>query len=221
MQSPAMPSPVRHTIEESIHFRPDERTRLLTRTGWDAFIANVPLPALWVTAHVDLSPSRPSNEALEQLKMDLAGSRSKDSIADSYRSFLQKLITKLNRKILKSRVSTRTFRFLGSSERSPCGLNSKELHYHFFLWDPANLFVHDPMALDRTAKTLKSLWLEKINSKETARYKPIDIQIIRDREDAVRVAAYTNKSNPFVTSYELFDDWSTSRQWSTSIDNCH
>ena len=210
MQSPTTSLPIPHTIEETIQLRPDERMRYFTRRGWDAFIANVPLPALWVTSHVNLSLSRASNDALEQLKMDLKTSRSKDSIANTYRIFLQKLLTKLNRKILKSRNPTTTFRFLGSLERNACDTKGKDLHYHFFLWEPKGLFVQDPLTLVTTAETLQSLWLQKVNAKETDRYKPIDIQVVLDRDNAIRVAGYTNKSNPLITSYELFDDWSQS-----------
>jgi hypothetical protein len=212
MQSPATSSStVPHTIEESIELRTEERTRLLTRTGWDAFIANVPLPALWVTAHVDFSLSRTSNDALEQLKMDLKTCQSKDAIANAYRTFLQKILTRLNRKILKSRNPTTTFRFLGSLERNSLDLGGRDLHYHFFLWDPTDRSIEDSLGLKRTAETLRSLWLTKVNNKVTERYKPIEIQVVLNRKNAVRVAEYTNKTNPLVTSYELFDDWATSR----------
>jgi hypothetical protein len=77
--------------------------------------------------------------------------------------------------------------------------------------DPNGLFIEDSHALEATADALKLLWLEKVNSKRTNRYNPIDIQVVLDREDAVRVAGYTNKSNPLFTSYELFDDWATSK----------
>ena len=211
MHPPTSSSQVPHTIEESIPLRPDVKTRLRTRTIWDTFIGSVPIPALWVSAHIDLSTSRPSNDALEQLKMDLKTCQSKDAFANTYRTFLQKLVTKLNRKILRSRDSTKTFRFLGSLERNSFDLNGTSLHYHFFLWDPTKRPIEDSLALQKTAETLKALWLIKVNNKETERYKPIDIQFVLDRENAVRVAGYTNKANPLVTSYELFDDWATSR----------
>jgi len=212
MQSPTPSSPpVLPAIEEAITLRANERTRVLARTSWDTFLALVPLPALWVTAHVDLSLSRPSNDALEQLKMDLKTCQSKDAMANAYRTFLQKILTRLNRKILKSRSPTTTFRFLGSLERNSLDLGGRDLHYHFFLWDPTDRSIEDALVLKRTAETLKSLWLIKVNNKETERYKPIDIQIVVDRENAVRVAGYSNKANPLVSSYELFDDWATSR----------
>jgi len=197
-------------MRESIPLRPNEKAKLLTRTGWDSLVANVPLPALWVTAHVDLSLSRPDNAALEQLKMDLKTCQSTDSIANAYRTFLQKIITKLNRKALKSREATRTFRFLGSLERNSLDADGRHLHYHFFLWDPNNSSAQPSPASADIAETLKSLWLQRANDKQSGRYRPIDIEVVHDRENAVRVSGYTNKANPFVTSYELFDDWSTS-----------
>jgi len=142
--------------------------------------------------------------------MELKSCQSKDAKANAYRTHLQKVLTKLNRKILKSRDSTRTFRFLGSLERNSLDLDGTTLHYHFFLWEPNGLFNDDSLALEKTAEILKFLWLTKVNNKETDRYKPIDIQVVLDCENAIRVAGYTNKSNPLITSYELFDDWSTS-----------
>jgi len=87
-----------------------------------------------------------------------------------------------------------------------------DLHYHFFLSAPNELFVNDPILLDATAKEFRSLWLQKVNSTVSERYNPIDIQVIREREDASRVAGYMNKDNPQVRSYELVDDWSTSHR---------
>ncbi len=207
-----MPSPSsQYTLEESIPLTPGEKSRLLSRKSWDTFLGSVPVPALWVSAHVDVSQARPAYAALNQLiEIDLKVSRSRDSIATAYRVFLQKLITQLNRKILRSRTSTNTFRFLGSLECSSVDVVGHPPHFHFFLWEPAGLFIQDPLALPTTASTLKSLWHQKVNNKESARCKPIDIQTIWTPEDAQRVAMYTNKSNRHFTSYELFDDWSSS-----------
>jgi hypothetical protein len=206
LETPSQPE-----LDESIVLRPEEQIRRLTTFGWNKFLASVPVPSLWVTAHVDLSPSRHHNAALDHLRTDLLGSHSEDVIANLYRVFLQKVLTPLNRKILKSRTSSNTFRFLGSLERNGSDLTHKALHYHFFLWDAHGLFLSDPDSMQHTARTFESIWLRKVNSKVSVRYKPIDIQFVRTREDAIRVASYMNKANPFVKSYELFDDWSTSR----------
>ena len=169
------------------------------------------MPVLWVTAHVDLSSSRPRYVALDQLDFDLKVSHSPDSIAAAYRVFLQKVVTRLNRKILKSRDSANTFRFLGSLERGAADYDGRDLHFHFFLWEPTGLFLLNNLALPATAWTLQSLWHQMVNNKETARCKPVDIQIVLTPEDAQRVAQYTNKTSHHVESYELFDDWSTSK----------
>jgi len=65
--------------------------------------------------------------------------------------------------------------------------------------------------MQRTADLLEDLWLKKVNNKISARYKPIDIQLVYSPEDAFRLSSYMNKANHLTQSYELFDDWSTSR----------
>jgi len=65
--------------------------------------------------------------------------------------------------------------------------------------------------MDVTAAILKSLWLKKVDNRVSCRYRPIDVQIVREQDDAYNVAAYMMKQNPCTMCYELFDDWSTSR----------
>jgi len=204
-------SPTPPELDPAISLRPEEKIRRETKLAWNGLLASVPVPALWITAHVDLSATRPSNAALDDLQAGLMNCNSSDSIADLYRIFLQKFLTPLNRKILKSRSQQNTFRFLGSLERNTNDPTGKQLHYHFFLWDPSRLFLTDHTAMQRTADLLKDLWLKKVNDKISARYKPIDIQFVYSPEDTFRLCSYMNKANHLTQSYELFDDWSTSR----------
>src|SRR6266436_597793 len=99
-----MPAPVpsiQSQFEESIPLRPEEKIKLQTRKGWESFLAQVPLPCLWVTAHVDPSISRTQYGALEKLKQDLRQLRTTDSIANAYREFLQKFLIKMNWIVLR------------------------------------------------------------------------------------------------------------------------
>jgi hypothetical protein len=208
-----MPSPnTPPSVHEAIPLRDNEKRTLRARAGWNTFLGSVPLPSLWVTAHVDLSRSRTTYGALEALQIDLRQCQSTDSSANSYRVFLQKFLTKLNWRLLQSKSHTRCFSFRGSLERNVNDQHGTELHYHFFLSAPNELFVDDPTLLDATARELRTLWLQKVNSTVSERHNPIHIQVIRAREDASRVAGYMNKDNPLVKSYELVDDWSTSRR---------
>lgn len=188
-----------------------ERWATRLRAGWGDFIASVPMPALWVTAHVDLSTSRSGYAALDHFRRSLHQCRSRDSRANQYRIFLQKVITQLNRKILRSRSHERTFSFRGCLETNGGETSDTNLHFHFFLWDPAGFFARDHSMMDDTTAALESLWLNKVNRLATSRYKPIDIKPVLQRDDATNCARYLLKNNCFTASYELFDDWIGSR----------
>ena len=203
-------SPPFASIEEAILLRPNERATQQIRTAWDTFVASVPLPALWVTAHVDLS--RTDYGALTELKRQLASCSSVDAEANQYRIFLQKFLIKLNWKMLHSKTHEKCFSFRGSLECNAGDSSGNALHYHFYLWDPNGSFARDPSFLNTTRQTLLNLWCKHVNARDTERYKPIDIQIVPDRVNAKHIAQYTNKAVFAPNSFKLFDDWTTSRR---------
>lgn len=188
--------------------RHDWRTKI--RSAWKEFIASVPLPALWITAHIDFATSHCSSAAVHSLKKNLILCRSTDAIANQYRVFLQKFITPLNRKILKSRSADKTFSFRGCLERNTDNANGAELHFHFFLWESSGLFLRDDSRMDETADIFDSLWHSKVNDLHSHRYKPTEITPVCTYADAINVSGYTLKSDTLNDSYELFDDWSSS-----------
>jgi hypothetical protein len=220
-------------ITEEIPLLPQEQYRLCyqpkLREGWEQFNASVPLPALFVSAHIDmwltqkpdkdqLGENRYSNQpkqkpidAISQLRRPNVICRSLDDRVNEHRIFLQKLITRLNRTILKSRSADKTFSFRGTVERNINDTDGSKLHFHFFLWGPDDFFLCDPAAITTTSAALSALWITKVNNLGTSNYKPIDIQTVTNRDDATRIARYMHKDNPMTMSYELFDDWSTSR----------
>jgi hypothetical protein len=218
--------------------------QLQVTNGWTQFISCLPLPALWVTAHIDLaipptsprtlkvlkqvilekySPSERSanrshmteylrqqiqlSERVRRINDALQECLSPETRADQYRLELHKILVQLNRKILKYRSTGKTFSFRGS-----LGLNAnrRNLHYHFFLWAPDHLFSHDQQQMDNTARTLETLWLTKVNNIATARYKPIHIEPLYSRGNAIGCSEYMLRDSDFTESYELFDDWSLS-----------
>jgi hypothetical protein len=189
--------------------------RVKLKSAWEDFLSAVPLPCLWVTAHVFplhqsmLDASRP---ALRELMDCINSSGSADAKADAYRRFLQKTLTPLNRKILKSRDASSAFAFRGALERNTDDLDGSRLHYHFFLWEPGGLFTADPTALSRTRNCLNDLWLDRVPVRPSKRFSPIDIQIVSDHAALSRIPAYEVKKNSFRDAYELFDNWRTSRK---------
>jgi hypothetical protein len=189
-------------------------TRLQLRSAWQEFLHDVPLPALWVSAHI--GPIRGStgilNPALRELITYVGSAAPSDAKAAQYRTFLQKTLTPLNRKILKSRDASRAFGFRGVLERNTDDANGSRLHYHFLLWEPNGLFAADPSALTKTADCLRDLWWSKVPVPRSRGFEPIDIQIVTDREVLSRIVRYEMKHNPLTDAYELFDDWSTSLQ---------
>jgi hypothetical protein len=209
MQTPARP--IQLQFEESIPLRPEETIKLQTRKGWEVFLAQVPLPCLWVSAHVDPAISRTQYGALEKLKQDLWQCKTTDTIANAYREFLQKLLIKLNWIVLRSKTADNCFHFRGTVERDRADVVGRDLHYHFAIWAPNNLFITDPRSFDLASSTLQTLWHRLVNDQETINYKPIHIDVIRTKKDAEHIAGYENKANSLRTSYELFDDWSTSQ----------
>ena len=188
----------------------ESRTQL--RLAWNHFIGSVPLPALWITAHLDFVNYRSSCLSVYNLRRNLARSMSSDTKAHEYRVFLQKFITPINRKILKSRSVNHTFHFRGCLERNADDPNGSQLHFHFFLWEPRGLFQRDPSQMQLTADLFDSLWHQKVNDLHSDRYTPIDIQPVFTRQDAINVSGYMLKSDKLNQSYELFDDWSSSTQ---------
>jgi hypothetical protein len=206
MQSPARI--IHQSVEESIPLRPDEKINQQTRTGWKQFRSHVPLPCLWVSAHVDQTISRSKNAALEKLSKDLWHYGTADNIADAYREFLQKLLIRLNQKLLRFKSTGFCFRFRGTLERDLNDQVGRNLHYHFALWAPNNLFSTDPSLLQATADQCVSLWHQKVNDQETDHYKPIHIDIINTKQDSNHIASYEAKANSVTQAYEIFEDWS-------------
>jgi len=218
--------------------------QLQVTNGWTQFISSLPLPVLWVTAHIDLSipPTSPKtarelkqsilkkyppsernanrNYLKEYLRQQIQMSErircinnalhdclTPETRADQYRLELHKIIVQLNRKILKYRSTGKTFSFRGS-----LGLNEdrRNCHYHFFLWEPDNLFFHDRAQMDKTAQILETLWLTKLNNRVSKHYDPIYVEPLFSKRSAIACADYMLRDNDFTESYELFDDWSLS-----------
>lgn len=222
----------------------NDAVQLQITNGWTQFISALPLPALWVTAHIDLSIRPTSPRTINQLKhfvlekyspSERNASRNylteylrqqiqlserircinnalhecltPETRADQYRLELHKILVQLNRKILKYRRTGKTFSFRGS-----LGMNAdrRNLHYHFFLWAPDQMFFHDQQQMDNAANTLETIWLTKVNNIATTRYKPIHIEPVFAKSDATACSEYMLRENDFTESYELFDDWSLS-----------
>ena len=179
------------------------------RSAWIDFIAMVPLPALWITAHLDFTTR--SAATVDCLKNNLTLCRSRDAIATQYRVFLQKFITPLNRIILKSRSPYKTFSFRGCLEPNTSDFKGTQLHFHFFLWEPSGLFLRNQSQMLMTADSFDWRWHQKVNDIHSDRYKPIVIKPVFTHADAIAVSRYTLKRDTFDQSYELFDDWSSSR----------
>jgi hypothetical protein len=233
-------------VIEAIRLRTEELP-LFARAGcWADYISNVPLPALWVTAHVDLSlaylktneTKRIKASVLEQFPKDNLTRQNRDAAlelvtrqiqrmrrvramrdalsvckceetkAAQYRIELQKIITQVNRKVLKSRSADRTFSFRGC-----LGVNSdrRNLHYHFLLWEPTGLFSREPHTMVTTQNALTTLWLDKVNNTSSNRYKPIHVEPVFNQIGAQNLASYMVRDDSFITSYEIFDDWSQSQ----------
>lgn len=193
------------TSDEIIVLNDAERRQVSLRHSWIDFMATVPMPALWVSGHI-LEIGVPS-PLVRELRANISISRTQDSKAIGYRTFLQKLLTPLNRKILRSRSYRNALAFRGIVERNPCDIDGSQLHFHFFLWERHGRFQSDVDLMNRTASSLTNLWYSKVNPISTRLYQPIDIQVITDPEVLQRVAFYELKANPLTESYELFDDW--------------
>jgi hypothetical protein len=186
------------------------------RSAWEGFLSNVPVPCLWVTAHLFPLNNQMVNASAYPALTELLGctrrSASADTNADAYRRFLQKTLTPLNRKILKSRDASSAFAFRGVLERNGDDRDGSRLHYHFFLWHPGGLFATDPTALIRTRDCLNELWLSRVPVRRSERFKPFEALIVSNQGDLSAIADYELKRNTFRDAYELFDDWRTSAQ---------
>jgi hypothetical protein len=204
-------------INELIVFNAVEQQTIELRNAWSEFLANVPLPALWVSANVHGSTPTRRFQPLHELRMNIARSHARDTKAMHYRIFLQKFLTRLNKKALKSKKWSKTFSFRGVVERNCSDTTGSQLHYHFLLWEPNGRFANDSDLMTKTAEHLKVLWNELVNNAESEHSKPIDIQIVTSRERAKGIADYEIKAKRLSESYELFDDWSSSikspEQW--------
>jgi hypothetical protein len=117
----------------------------------------------------------------------------------------------LNWIVLRSKSWEHTLHFRGTVERDVGDLNGRNLHYHFALWAPANLFIRNPQTMHLACTAIQSLWVRLVNDQITDRYKPIVVKTVTKKQDLDYIAKYENKANSLQTSYELFDDWSTSR----------
>jgi len=248
---------VNTAITQEIRLLPQEQFRYDLKKSWKCFLANISLPALWVTAHTHIWIPPKENESkleykprqfrksrnscsrfctcgcrechpewhprfapIDELRQPVVTCRSVDDRANQHRVFLQKLVMRLNRKILKSRTADKTFSFRGTVERSIDDTDGTQLHFHFFLWEPNAFFARDPSMMAATSAVLKSLWLSRVNNLETKDYKPIQIDTVTKLSHARRLSAYMLKANPLTKSYELFDDWSTSRGGSRVSGRC-
>jgi hypothetical protein len=197
-----------HPLEESIPFSPAEMISQQTRNQLNTFRSNTPLPCLWVTAHLGDPIIRTKNAALEKLSNDLGHLGTTDLIAGAYREFLQKLLIRLNHKLLDYRKTRLCFHFRGTLERNAADPSGRRLHYHFAFWAPNNLFETDPSLMRRTKQKLIELWHQRVNNQGSERHKPIHIDLVNTRQDAEHIASYEQKANPMTQGYELFDDWS-------------
>jgi hypothetical protein len=198
----------KQSFEESIPLRPEERISQQTRTQLKAFRSSPPSPCLWVTAHIADPIPRSKSAALEKLSIDLGHLGTADLIADAYRGFLQKQLVRLNNQLLRYKSTRLCYHFRGTLERNSSDQVGRNLHYHFSLWAPNNLFRPDSSLMQSTKDKLIELWHRRVNDHETEHYKPIRIDIINTKEDADHIASYEAKANPMTQAYELFDDWS-------------
>jgi hypothetical protein len=231
-------------VAEEIRTVPQDKRLLAQAINWGQFLSSIPTPALWVTAHVDLSLSwlkrtelktvkaslletfpegiskaKDRKAALEILKKQtklthrvkamkdvLNTCRSEETKAAQYRIELQKLMTQLNRTVLKSRSAEAAFAFRGC-----LGVNSdRHLHYHYFLWEPSGLFAREPVVMVATQNALRNLWLDKMNNTRSQNFHPIYIEPILQPIGIETASRYMIRSDLFTASYEIFDDWSQS-----------
>ena len=135
-----MDSTIAMCINEIIVFNTVEQQTIELRNAWSEFLSNVPLPALWVSAQVHGSTPKRRFQPLHELRMNVARSHARDTKALHYRTFLQKFLTRVNKKALRSKKWSKTFSFRGVVEPNCSDATGSQLHYHFLLWEPNGRF---------------------------------------------------------------------------------
>jgi len=209
-ESDIMDSVIATNIDEFIVFNTVEHQTIELINAWSEFLSNVPVPALWVTAHVQGSTPKKRFQPLHELRINIAKSHARDTKALHYRTFLQKFLTRVNKKALKSKTWSKAFAFRGVVEPNCSDTTGSQLHFHFLLWEPGGRFACEPELMNETARCLTELWVALVNAADTKHSKPIDIEIVTNKDQAKRIADYEHKRKCLSESCELFDDWSMS-----------
>jgi hypothetical protein len=205
-----------NTDTDRIPLLDTEKKSLLLRDGWEQFLSNAPTPCLWVTAHVMGWRREGSSRLLNELRANVQAASTRDLKANCYRIFLQKCLTPINRRVLKSRSWSDALHFRGKLECNADDEDGSSLHFHYFLWAPTGRFSTKPELLQTTMSCLTDRWLNEVEVPVSKRFRPIDIQIVGAQKDVEEYGGYQVKHNRPVhgygnDSYDLFDDWTSSR----------